>query len=241
MCKRLSWKSVQGWFEILSNYVAQHNWTDFQLKMLCFVCYFLSFMKIAFSLQKEEDCWKIKRKKEILDRFQLKKGQFLDRCSTLQHIYREREKEKDREREREEREGERRREKEREGERRREKEREGERLDITWGSPKPLYLSSRRLSGPTATVILSRYTIALHSVALRFPGFGRVSLRSVLKASRGVTVVQHANMDRNIFSNQSTKVLRCLKSQKFRKGVGGRRGLARGNPTQVLLLYFGHC
>ena len=28
------------------------------------------------------------------------------------------------------------------------------------------------LSGPTATVILSRYAVALHSVALRFPGFG---------------------------------------------------------------------
>ena len=32
-----------------------------------------------------------------------------------------------------------------------------------------------RLSGPTATVVLSRYTVALHSVALRFPGFGGVS------------------------------------------------------------------
>ena len=30
---------------------------------------------------------------------------------------------------------------------------------------------SVRLSGPTATVALSRYTVALHSVALRFPGF----------------------------------------------------------------------
>ena len=31
------------------------------------------------------------------------------------------------------------------------------------------------LSGPTATVILLRYTVALHSVTLRFPGFGGVS------------------------------------------------------------------
>ena len=31
------------------------------------------------------------------------------------------------------------------------------------------------LSGPTATVTLSRYAVALHSVALRFPAFGRVS------------------------------------------------------------------
>ena len=31
------------------------------------------------------------------------------------------------------------------------------------------------LSGPTATAIVSRYTVALHSVALRFPGFGAVS------------------------------------------------------------------
>ena len=29
--------------------------------------------------------------------------------------------------------------------------------------------------GPTATIILSRYTVGLHSVALRFPGFGVVS------------------------------------------------------------------
>ena len=32
-----------------------------------------------------------------------------------------------------------------------------------------------QLSGPTATVTLSRYTAALHSVALRFPGFGGVA------------------------------------------------------------------
>ena len=38
----LSWKSVQGWVENLSNYVAQHNWTDFQLKKL-FV-FFLLFL-----------------------------------------------------------------------------------------------------------------------------------------------------------------------------------------------------
>ena len=31
------------------------------------------------------------------------------------------------------------------------------------------------LSGPTATVILLRHTVALHSVALRFQGFGGVS------------------------------------------------------------------
>ena len=32
-----------------------------------------------------------------------------------------------------------------------------------------------RLSGPTATAVLSRYTVVLYSVALRFPGFGGVS------------------------------------------------------------------
>ena len=32
-----------------------------------------------------------------------------------------------------------------------------------------------RLSGPTAIESMSRYTVFLHSVALRFPGFGRVS------------------------------------------------------------------
>ena len=37
------------------------------------------------------------------------------------------------------------------------------------------YASSPTLSGPTATVILSRYTVALHSVARRFPGFEGVS------------------------------------------------------------------
>ena len=31
--KLLSWKSVQGWVENLSNCVAQHNWTDVQLKI----------------------------------------------------------------------------------------------------------------------------------------------------------------------------------------------------------------
>ena len=36
MWKRLSWKSVQGWVEKLSNYAAQHNWTDFQLNQMCF-------------------------------------------------------------------------------------------------------------------------------------------------------------------------------------------------------------
>ena len=38
-----------------------------------------------------------------------------------------------------------------------------------------LFLKLVMLSGPTATVILSRYTVELHSVALRFPGFGGVS------------------------------------------------------------------
>ena len=37
------------------------------------------------------------------------------------------------------------------------------------------YSSVASLSGPTATVILSRYTVTLHSFALRIPGFGGVS------------------------------------------------------------------
>ena len=45
MWKGLSWKSVQGWVENLSNYVAQHNWTDFHLNKMCFF-FFLSFILI---------------------------------------------------------------------------------------------------------------------------------------------------------------------------------------------------
>ena len=32
-----------------------------------------------------------------------------------------------------------------------------------------------KLSGPTARTMLSRYTVALHSVALHFPGIGGAS------------------------------------------------------------------
>ena len=81
ICPRLSWKN-------LSNYVVQHNWTDFQLNKMC-VCVFLSFfyIKIAFYLQKEEYFWKIK-KEEILDRLSAqKKGLFSDRFSALQRIF----------------------------------------------------------------------------------------------------------------------------------------------------------
>ena len=44
----------------------------------------------------------------------------------------------------------------------------------SWGGDPP-QKKNHPLSGPTATVILSRHTVALHSVALRFPGFGGVS------------------------------------------------------------------
>ena len=75
MWKRLSWKSVQGWVENLSNYVAQHNWTDFQLNKKCFSLFLsFNFYKIAFSLQKEDYFWKIKKNKEdILDIFSTQK------------------------------------------------------------------------------------------------------------------------------------------------------------------------
>ena len=49
-----------------------------------------------------------------------------------------------------------------------------------------------KLSGPTATVFLSRYTVALHSVALRFPGCGggvrRIALHPLSKGPVAPTV-----------------------------------------------------
>ena len=42
-------------------------------------------------------------------------------------------------------------------------------------SPLRVENHSAQLSAPTAAVILLRHTLALHSVALRFPGFGGVS------------------------------------------------------------------
>ena len=53
-----------------------------------------------------------------------------------------------------------------------------QKAEITWKNRPNVNANFRRnpaeLTGPTATVILSRYTVALHSVALRFPGFGGV-------------------------------------------------------------------
>ena len=57
--------------------------------MFFFVCFFLLvFFKISFSLQKEEDFWKTKKKNwENLDQVLLKKRLFLDQVLTLRHIY----------------------------------------------------------------------------------------------------------------------------------------------------------
>ena len=44
------------------------------------------------------------------------------------------------------------------------------------------------LSGPTARVILSRYTVALHSVALRFPRFGGVPQKNRATTLKGPPV-----------------------------------------------------
>ena len=56
---------VQGWVKTWSKYVAQQNWTKFWLKKWCFFCLFCSFfLKISFSLQKEEYFLKNKKKKK---------------------------------------------------------------------------------------------------------------------------------------------------------------------------------
>ena len=75
LTKLLSWTSVQGWVENLSNYVAQHNWTDFQRKNGSFSF----FWKISFFLQKEEDFWKTQKQLKIVifgQIFNSKKGNF---------------------------------------------------------------------------------------------------------------------------------------------------------------------
>ena len=87
ICPRLSWTSVQGWVENLSNYVAQQNWTDVQLNK----CVFLSFIFIKNRLLPAERRIFLKnrrtKKRKYWTGFQLKKGQFLDRISAQQHIY----------------------------------------------------------------------------------------------------------------------------------------------------------
>ena len=81
----LSWKAVQGWAENLSNYVAQHNWTDFQLNKMCFFSSFSFFSYQNHFLPAERRRFvNIKRKRKIWTDFQLKKGQFLDRFSAPQ-------------------------------------------------------------------------------------------------------------------------------------------------------------
>ena len=88
LTKLLSWKSVQGWVENLSNYVAQHFWTDFRRKLMVFFvfCFLLFFGKMSFPFRKKKILEK-QKKRRIWTDLQLKKWQFLDRFSTLQHIY----------------------------------------------------------------------------------------------------------------------------------------------------------
>ena len=75
LTKLLSWKSVQGWVENLSNYVAQHNWTDFRRKKMVIVYLFFFYFL--------ERCHSPCRKKKILEKKQKqKKEQNLDRFST---------------------------------------------------------------------------------------------------------------------------------------------------------------
>ena len=82
LTKLLSWKSVQGCVENPSKYVAQHNWTDFQRKKLCF-----SFFLKNLILPAERRRFLNKKKTKKWTDFQLKQGQFLDGFSTLQRIY----------------------------------------------------------------------------------------------------------------------------------------------------------
>ena len=70
--KLLSWKSVQGCVENLSNYVAQQNWTDFQRIFL-----------FSFIFWKKKETRSPCRKKKILEKNKnTKKEEFLDRFST---------------------------------------------------------------------------------------------------------------------------------------------------------------
>ena len=70
LTKLLSRKSVQGWVENLSNYVAQHNWTDFRRKKMVILSFFFCFLS-------HSPC-----RKKILEKQNEKKEENLDRCST---------------------------------------------------------------------------------------------------------------------------------------------------------------
>ena len=78
MWKKLSWKSVQDWVENLSNYVAQHNRPDVQLKKIvfCLFLFFLFFNKNRILPAKRRIFLKHKKKRKIWTDFQLKEGQF---------------------------------------------------------------------------------------------------------------------------------------------------------------------
>ena len=89
--KLLSQNLVQGCVKTWSKYVAQQNWTKFWRKKRVFFLFFFGsfFLKISFSLQKEEDFWKTKKEKKEKHwtKFWLKKRLFLDQVLTLQHIH----------------------------------------------------------------------------------------------------------------------------------------------------------
>ena len=82
---------VQGCVKTWSKYVAQQNWTKFWRKKKCFFFFFFARFswKISFSLQKEEDFWKTKKKttEKNWTKFWLKRRPVLDQVLTLQHIY----------------------------------------------------------------------------------------------------------------------------------------------------------
>ena len=93
-------KCEKGWAENLSNYVAQHNWTDFQLNKMCFLFIFIrNRILLAERGRFLKKKWK-RKKKEILDRFQLKIWQFLDRFSAQTRAILDRFSDRDRESER---------------------------------------------------------------------------------------------------------------------------------------------
>ena len=63
LTKLLSWKSVQGCVENPSKYVAQHNWTNFQRKKLCFFLFFFFYFFFYFFEKSHSPC----RKKKIFE------------------------------------------------------------------------------------------------------------------------------------------------------------------------------
>ena len=84
----LSQNLVQGYVKTWSKYVVQQNWTKFWLKKSVFFSLFCSFfLKILFSLQKEEDFWKTKNRENLDQVLTKKKAIFGPRFDSTTYIY----------------------------------------------------------------------------------------------------------------------------------------------------------